>query len=294
MPSVLISRRGGDLWLVTQPGHAVLAGVLAERWGNDRFARPEPREPVLLAASLHDAGWRGYDERPAFNEEAGRPYHFPEVPVPESVVFYGKHVDALYTRDAYAGALVGMHFAGFYAARFGVQEGPPADDPVGRDVVAAQERRWVAAARDLWGYKGLRSAFEARLWHNYELLQALDFLSLFLCLVDVRVPSDRSATALPMPATLRTLDQPPGGRILPSVPTTVGGPHVDIAVAVEGPGVVALDPFPFAGPLDVEMPARAIPDRRYASEDEAAAALRAAAPITVGCRIVPGENAAGA
>ena len=34
-------------WLVTHPDHARLAGAFAERWGNDLFLRPEPREHVM-------------------------------------------------------------------------------------------------------------------------------------------------------------------------------------------------------------------------------------------------------
>ena len=35
-------------WLVTHPDHARLAGAFAQRWGNNLFASPEPRELLEL------------------------------------------------------------------------------------------------------------------------------------------------------------------------------------------------------------------------------------------------------
>jgi hypothetical protein len=44
-------------WLVTHPDHARLAGAFAQRWGNDLFLPPEPRENVLRGIARHDDGW---------------------------------------------------------------------------------------------------------------------------------------------------------------------------------------------------------------------------------------------
>jgi hypothetical protein len=289
---MVITKRGERLCLVAQRDHAVLAGALAERWGNGDFARPEPRHSVLLAAARHDDGWREYDERPAHNEELGRPYHFLEVPLPESIAFYGTGVDAVYRDDLYAGVLVGMHWAGLYSARWGVQAGPALADPAAIEVVEAQERRWTAAARELWAHDGLRSAFEARLWHNYELLQALDLLSLCLCTVDSGVPTDRAAPPVPVPATLRPIEQPPGARLIPEVPGTIGGAHRDLVVTVAEPGLVEVDPYPFAdASLDLELPAKLIADRRYASAEEVAEAVRDAPVTVLSCRVVAASAA---
>ena len=55
------------MWLVSQPDHAELSGLLAANWGNDEFARPgqfasandpeQLRAETVLAIAQHDNGW---------------------------------------------------------------------------------------------------------------------------------------------------------------------------------------------------------------------------------------------
>lgn len=274
---MLISRRPDRLQLITHPDHGRVAGVLAEHWGGAAFAVPAPREALILAATHHDDGWAELDGRPAFNADAGRPAHFLELPLPETVGPYGRGVDTVYDRDPHAGALVSMHWAGLYRTRWGVQGGEPVGHPATAEVVAEQQQRWVRALNEAWGFRGLRSDFEAGTWHAYEVLQALDFLSLAICLLDLDRPCGDEA-ALPMPGTLRPVDQPPGPRLVPSVPVAEGGEHVDLRLSVPEPGRVALDPYPFDPPdgFEVEVPVRELEDRRYASEEAAAEALHRA------------------
>src|ERR1700685_4144357 len=51
-------------WLVTHVDHAHLAGAFAEKWGNDLFVAPEPREQVLHGITAHDDGWAARDQQP--------------------------------------------------------------------------------------------------------------------------------------------------------------------------------------------------------------------------------------
>ena len=37
---MLKTKRGSQVWLITQPAHAELAGMMAAHWGNEEFARP--------------------------------------------------------------------------------------------------------------------------------------------------------------------------------------------------------------------------------------------------------------
>jgi hypothetical protein len=269
---MLISRREGLLQLVSHPDHGRLAGAVCERWGNDQFAVPAPREALLEAATHHDDGWAELDGQPVFNAEAKRPAHFLELSLPDTVGPYGRGVDKVYARSPHAGALVSMHWAGLYSTRWGLQPGGPVPHPVAAEVVADQERRWVAALREAWGYAGPRSEFEAQTWHAYEVLQALDFISLALCLLDTGRPLSGGAPVA-MPPTLPHVDQPAGGRIIPSVPQRLGSPHVDVTLWVAESQRVVLDPYPFEAPeFDVEVPVRELPDRQYASAEEAAAA----------------------
>ena len=40
---------------------AEVAGQLAEAWGNDHFARPQPFAPLVRAAYEHDNGWHAWE-----------------------------------------------------------------------------------------------------------------------------------------------------------------------------------------------------------------------------------------
>ena len=276
---MLVTRRGSVLHLVTHPDHGRLAGDLAARWGNDRFRAPEARPALLRAATHHDDGWAELDDRPAYSEAAQRPAHFLELGLEQTVGPYRRGVDAVYAEDPHAGALVSMHWAGLYSTRWGLQGGAPVGHPLAGEVVAQEERRWVAALRESWGYEGLRSRFEADSWHAYEVLQTLDFLALALSLLDLSQPT-RSEDPVFMPVTLPTVDQPPGARLIPGVPTEVGGEHVELTVRVAAPGRVILDPYPLDAPeLTVELPGRELEDQPY-SEAEAVDAYHAA-PVRV-------------
>ena len=87
-----------------------------------------------------------------------------------------------------------MHFSGFYTGRWGLVGGAPATHPLAAEVVAFQEARWMPALREAWGYAGPRSEFDAATWHAYEVLQALDLLSLALGLTDLEQSVRRRAS----------------------------------------------------------------------------------------------------
>jgi hypothetical protein len=260
---MLISKRGDGFTCVTQYDHGTLAGELAGYWGNDRFAAVGERftAALMLAAAHHDDGWRELDDLPVWNEEAGRPAHFLEVPRERTIPAYGRGVDSVYARDPLAGALVGAHWTGLYSARWGLQSGGgPLTEAAARAVVDAEERRRQEALCQVWGFDGLRSEFEAEAWHAYEVLQALDIISLTLSLIDPADPSPAAVEKPPITATLFPVEQPPGGRILPSVPTGPLGEHLDLAFVVTEPGVATIDPWPFAEPrLELRLPCRVLP-----------------------------------
>ena len=275
---MLISRRSGRLVLVTHPDHAAVAGALAEAWGNSRFAAPARAGAFQVVARRHDDGWRTLDGEPHHNAEAGRPSHFLEVPLETSAAHYGPGVDGIHRDDAYAGVLASMHWAGLYSARWGLQPGGPLDLPLTREVVAVQQRRWSEALGRLWDGGRPRSEFEAQVWFAYELLQAVDLLSLALCTVDATVPTNPGADPVLVTATLPTIDQPPGPRIVPAVPLAAGGERCDLTVRVTEPEVVTVDPSPLRADVALAIPVRELPDRRYASARESAAAY-ADAPV---------------
>ena len=272
---MLVTRRHRELWLITHPEHGRVAGALCAQWGNDRFQKPAQHEALLLAATHHDDGWYELDGRPSFNAQEARPAHFLELPLEVTVGPYGRGVDSVYARDRHAGALVSMHWAGLYHTRFGLHGGEPLGHPLAVEVVAEQDHRRAAALREAWGGRGRRSEFEQQTWYAYELLQALDLMSLALGLVDPAEP--RTDNPVPVPSTLSRIDQPSGARSIPAVPVAPGGPYVELALRILSPGVVSLDPYPFSQPsFELEVSARRIEDRRYTSPEDAATAYEGA------------------
>ncbi len=269
---MLVTRRDGCLVLVRQPDHAALAGALAEHWGNHRFTTPAAREALICAAAHHDDGWLELDGQPMFNREQARPAHFVELALTDTAAPYGRGVESVYERDQLAGVLASMHFSGFYTSRWGVGGGGQSDNPLALEVVAAQEARWMPALRRAWGNRGRRSEFDAHTWHAYEVLQALDLLSLALCALDLEVPS--VGEPLDTTSTLAKVKQPAGGRLVSGVPLAAGGPYETLTVAVGSPGVVTVDPFPFGETsFEIVVRRRELEDRRYADAQDAASAF---------------------
>jgi hypothetical protein len=291
---MVIRREDGRLLLFRQVDHGVLAGHFAEVWGNDAFAAPTPREAVLLAAAQHDEGWRLADDELLFNADAERPQALLEIEMRDHVPLYRRGVEAVLEQDAYAGLLVSMHWTGLYRQRWGLQQGmarwglsaePTPTELLIDEAVLGEERRWIDLKRELTR-DAVRTDFEAELWHNFDLLQAFDLLSLFVCLHDGRA-DDGEGEAQPVGATLRDLDPLPGPRVIPAVPPAVAAQRTTLTLRAAGEGVVSVDPWPF-GPdaLDVEVPATAIPDVAYADQDAARAAVADGEAVTVACRMV--------
>jgi hypothetical protein len=287
---MIITRRNGSLFLVDQNEHARLARDLCEHWGNDRFRPPSPREGTRLAAELHDEGWREADEEVRFNPDQGRPLHFLEIDIGDHIDFYRRGVEAALERDAYGALLVSMHWTGLYRSRWAAQDGAifiQQDSPVAArqsEVVAAEERRWIDLKRPLLEGRR-RSDFESELWHNYELLQVHDVLSLYLCTAVLR-PGGEGDAALPVTATLRGIDQALGDRTIEAVPEHSGGDRVALRMTAVQENVVTVDPYPFDQPaISVVALARVIPDHHYESAEQVTAALGAGERAQITCEL---------
>ncbi len=86
---MLKTTRDGQVWLITQPAHAELAGKMAAHWGNEEFAVPghfaasaDPerlRREVVLAVAEHDNGWWEWEADPPLSTEDGLPQDLGEV-----------------------------------------------------------------------------------------------------------------------------------------------------------------------------------------------------------------------
>ena len=179
---IVRERPDGSLILIGQTDHAKLSGQCAAHWGNDTFTRPKPYEAVVRAAMFHDSGWYDYEASPSIAPDTGKPLNFLQVTwaKPQRRAFEWA-IDWMTRIDPYSGLLVSKHRTGLQRSRYEKVAHPkffntqnlPEDN---EDFLARNEEAQAAQ---------LRAFDEAEFWTNYQLLQAFDFISLFLCNEDV-------------------------------------------------------------------------------------------------------------
>jgi hypothetical protein len=289
---MLVSRRGARLLLIEQNEHGRLCGEICVHWGNARFARPARGDSLRVAAAMHDEGWREADGEPLFNADRGRPLHFLEIEMSEHVPLYRRGMERVSRLDPYAGLLVSMHWTGLYRGRWGLQSGgvfrSAGTDEAAHlqdQAVGEQELQWLERKPDLM-LEEPRSDFEIGLWHNYDLLQAFDLLSLYVCAANL-APADGERTET-LTSVLGAIEQQPGPRVIGAVPQRPGGARDVLTLTPIGDDAVTVDPYPFdQDELELALTARGIPDRRYESPDAVRAALDEAEPVTLVCRLTP-------
>lgn len=197
-----------------------------------------PRDPVVAAARLHDAGWIERDERPRLDPGAGRPFTYVTRPPAEGLEVAERSVARVASADPYAGWLVSRHFASFL-------EGSDEPDAIGWVVEQVGRRaELLARARARVGTDALHPhVLEA----NLDRLQLLDALSLALC------EGWEGWESRPMAAGYG--EERATWRWVPS-----GEPAT---LAVEG----TVDPWPFAEPVvAAAVPARLLGGLEWESE----------------------------
>ncbi len=253
---IVRERPDGSVLLICQTDHAKLSGQCAAHWGNADFARVRPYEPVVRATMFHDSGWYDYEASPAISSETGKPLNFMQVSwgKPQRRAFEWA-IDWMTRIDPYSGLLVSKHRTGLQRGRYGKITHPkffnaqnlPEDneDFLARNEEAQQVR--------------LRNYAEDEFWTNYQLLQAFDLISLFLCNKDVvddyiePVPTSYEKSAV-VRLTLKTVK---ASRI-----------HVD--------------PYPFdSDPLRVQLVRRQLDSGTFADEAAFRAAYFKTVPETV-------------
>jgi hypothetical protein len=245
----------GGWWLVTHPEHARLAGEFASRWGNDLFARPEPRAHVLRGIYAHDDGWAARDAAPmvtkqgkpaAFSRELVGTYSaFEEIDLRAYLAVRREAVQLIAQEDPYAAILISMHTHNLLSAR--------AD----RSTIKAEELPWLdaflveqsslqRALRERLVASGMErdSLSHEALLRHFQLLQACDNLSLLSC-VDYA-----GAATLLHPFLLSD------GRVS------------EVAVERVGERSFRLSPYPLdAGEIAFSVKARFVPGETFASSE---------------------------
>jgi hypothetical protein len=177
--TMLLRRTAEGMIAITQPAHAWLSGLMAQAWGAEGFARPEPFQEVCLAAALHDIGWLDWEGAPRLDPKTGWPMEFWDVPATIHTAFWAQGVDHVGALSLYAATLVSLHGEGIYDRTFDSATAKP-------DAVAAveafragqqafQRRALAAMARD--PHLAPACADEA-LRFNKDLVATVDVLSL--------------------------------------------------------------------------------------------------------------------
>jgi len=237
----MIVRRDGSGWvLISQPAHAWLAGELATAWGNEDFARPSPREVVIMATRLHDIGWLAWDAAPRLDKD-GRPVNFLDTTLEETIPIWRQAVRQLSLIDPYAALLVSKHASTIYHRR--LERG--ADPPQQRAVVNAQLDGQAAVQeslrRQLADHPEYGPAVEPDfLKATYRWLRACDLLSLILC-----------------------VDEMPASGSIEAVSSTRPIEFSRINYSRPNPFKVALDPTPFSAPLELTIQTRRLNETIY-------------------------------
>jgi hypothetical protein len=232
-------------WLVTHPDHARLAGAFAERWGNERFLPPEPREHVLRGIARHDDGWAARDRSPqitrqgkpsAFSVElVGKYSAFEEIDLEDYLAVRDRAVRLIAAEDPYAAILISMHTYSLLDDHADRSTIAPAQLPLLDRFLAQQKALQASLLAQIASDRTLTpdQTTESAILDHFRLLQASDYLSLLTC-VDFRQPA----------------------HLLHPLPLRDGG-HMAVQVRAIAPRHFALDPYPFPqASLTFQFPAR--------------------------------------
>ncbi len=270
---MLKTTRGSEVWLITQPAHAELAGTMAVHWGNEEFKRPGDfaasedserlRQEVVLAVAEHDNGWWEWEADPPLSAEDGLPQGLAEVladPV-AGMERWLLGIPRLAEQHPYASLLMSDHAYWLYAVQFDTDPPPEFTHHLqrGRRALYSKEleseaRRFLADVREMQG------AFQRRLeedsfWSaalepeqrnpHARLLQTLDAFSLAIC----------AAAIAPLEGEAKGLGE--DHIVFEDVPRRSWEDRVSIELNPAGAGQLVIDPYPFdEAPLTVSVAAR--------------------------------------
>src|ERR1700753_3095847 len=254
-------------WLVAHVDHAHLAGAFADKWGNELFPPPDPRERVLRGIHAHDDGWAARDQKPqitrqgkpsAFSVElVGKYSAFEEIDLADYLAVRDRAVRMVAERDPYAALLVSMHTYNLLTARadrstIREEQLPLLDAFLARQLEFQQELR---ARMALDQHLAPDDIAPSRIENNFRLLQACDNLSLLSC-----------------------VDYPKPGDLLHALPLSEGGESC-ITVERVGERHFRLAPYPFAeSSLVFHLPARHVEGEHFHYAEELQEKFAASAP----------------
>ena len=162
--------------------HAALVAQLAENFGNENFASPEPNDEILYLAAHHDHGWESLDENPPINAETGLPYNLVKTPFDFILKTSKGSPDFNEKHSPFCGLISSMHTYGLFNGRYGLS------DAINMDWVPEASRGDVdlMLADELARQSRLRSELknsplddENLIFRAYKFLQFIDACALY-------------------------------------------------------------------------------------------------------------------
>lgn len=267
---MLRTRHENQIWLISQPDHARVAGYLAAHWGNDTFAAPGRfaesasaeilRAETILAIAEHDNGWWEWESDPEVGSFDGLPLGLPDVLKDQqaSMDRWRQGIPRLSGEHPYVGLLISLHAYWLYVVRAKPDPDPAfihplfSNRPSGDLYLGPQE----AESKFLDELEAQQAVLTARLRANpatrawiepenlnphVRLLQLLDGLSLALC------------------SSLISPSFHAGSFKLLEVPRAHWQDRVTIDARPAAGRRIVLRPYPFAiDPLPVVVPAKVV------------------------------------
>jgi hypothetical protein len=259
----MIRRQLGNQFLLTrQHDHALLAGRLAESFGNEQFAPPSPGTQTIRAIALHDAGWPLHDDHPMLSEK-GLPLDVFEISLSMAIPIWKAAADRAADEHPYTQLLISLHvlgLSGFSARHVHTrQEVFELNKFQHREIERQVDlRRQLGLSVDIPLQLGLAMTNgieeEDRLRRNHLILQAMDRISLALCCTQVLFPSIEG--------------------IIPEL----GGSPVTLNFVRTSDTSLRVEPWPFLAPaISLQLPQLPLAARAFASVEEFREAYAAAA-----------------
>ena len=259
MDYMIRHRSGNDFLLFTQNDHALFAGELARRVGNERFAPPAPFEPTVRGIAMHDSGWPLHDDAPVLDRH-GWPMHVLQSTLEIAVQVWNASVELSSAHHPWSGLLVSQHVLRLSALPHegSGRDGKQPDTRVVFELNKFQHRQ-IEIQEALRHSLGLRTDIALRLGlaqpgtnEDEDLLlvaagwmRVLDSISLDIC-------CDR-----PLFDAIDYIF--PKGGVQP----------VRLTIGHRARFALTLDPWPFDAPqIASEIPFRRVPVRAYASLED--------------------------
>jgi len=262
-------QQGNEYYLFTQDDHARLSGSLAELFGNQRFAKPEPLRPVIDGIAMHDSGWPLHDREPTL-DPSGIPLHVFDTPIPLAVRVWAESVRRAQDAHPYSGLLVSLHVFALSALAYQHYADPQQRQHSAKELFELNkfQQLQIETQETIRGMLGMRTdmplqlglaprrsgAEEDLLRSNYQLLRAMDQVSLALL-----------CSGRPF-STIEDLSPRPGAD------------PVDFRVGYPSKWMVTIYPWPFSvEQIELKVPFRRVPAKVYV-DVEAFRKTYAAAP----------------